>query len=141
MVIYAPKLMSIVQNSATTDMQTKQQPSTERVYSCDMEDVVDRRLFFDWFIHDYIIPDKNDTNIKLFLKGYQNQLLDEIERNTAITWSKSQLRFYEILDIKNGIGYAVKDILNDAGNNNNNQFFVFDKSTSVKVNKFDIEYM
>ncbi|MGA9318458.1 MAG: SEC-C metal-binding domain-containing protein [Nitrososphaeraceae archaeon] len=106
--------------------------------SCDMSDVFDRRLFFDWFIHDYVIPDKKDTIIRLFIKECENEL-DDIERNTAIAWSKSELRFYEILEVKRGTGYEVKDILNEA--RSNNQFFVFDKSSSEKANKYDIQYM
>ncbi len=107
--------------------------------SCDMSEVFDRRLFFDWFIHDYVIPDKKDTIISLFIKDCESELLDEMERNTAMAWSKSELRFYEILEVKRGTGYEVKDIFNDAGNNN--QFFVFDRSSSEKANKYDIQYM
>ena len=62
-----------------------------------------------------------------------------MERNTAMVWSESELRFYEILEVKRGTGYEVKDIFNNAGNKN--QFFVFDKSSSEKVNKYDIQYM
>jgi hypothetical protein len=106
---------------------------------CDMSEVCDRRLFFDWFIHDYVIPDKKDTIIRLFVKECENELHVVMERNTAIAWSESQLRFYEILEVKRGTGYVVKDIFNDA--RNNNQFFVFDRSSSEKVNKYDIQYM
>ena len=104
-----------------------------------MSDVGDRRIFFDWFIHDYVIPDKKNTIIRLFIKECDNELLDEVERNTAMAWSESRLRFYEILEIKRGTGYVVKDIFSNAGNNN--QFFVFDKSSSEKTNKYDILYM
>lgn len=95
---------------------------------CDMSDVGDRRIFFDWFIHDYVIPDKKNTIIRLFVKECENELHDDMERNTAMAWSESQLRFYEILEVKRGIGYEVKHIFSNAGNNN--QFFVFDKSSS-----------
>ena len=67
---------------------------------CEMSHVSDRRLFFDWFIHDYVIPDKKDTIIRLFIKEFENELLGEMERNTAMAWSESQLRFYEILEVK-----------------------------------------
>ena len=110
-----------------------------RDVSCDMSDEGDRRLFIDWFIHDYVIPDKKDTIINLFIKDCKSKLLDEQERNTAMAWSKSELRFYEILEIKRGIGYEAKELFNDA--ENENQFFVFDKSSSEKVNKYDIQYM
>ncbi len=105
---------------------------------CDMSDVGDRRIFFDWFIHDYVIPDKKNTIIRLFVKECENELHDDMERNTAMAWSESQLRFYEILEVKRGIGYEVKHIFSNAGNNN--QFFVFDKSSSEKTNKYDILY-
>ena len=54
------------------------------IESC--EDIATRRLFFDWFIHDYTIPDKRDTVIRLFLRDYEDKFVDELERNTAIAW-------------------------------------------------------
>jgi len=35
------------------------------IESCD--EISKRRLFFDWFVHDHIIPDKRDTGIVYFL--------------------------------------------------------------------------
>ena len=106
----------------------------EDIESC--EDISKRRLFFDWFIHDYIIPDKRDTVIRLFIREYENRLIDELERNTAIAWSNSVFRFFEILDIKRGVGYKVKDIFNE-----DNELFIYDKSSSETVKKYDIEYL
>jgi hypothetical protein len=103
------------------------------IESC--EDVATRRLFFDWFIHDYIIPDKRDTVIRLFLRDYQESV-DELERNTAIAWSNSVFRFFEILDIKRGFGYKVRDIFDE-----NNELFIYDKSSSETVKKYDIQYI
>ena len=104
------------------------------IESC--EDISKRRLFFDWFIHDYIIPDKRDTVIRLFIREYENRLIDELERNTAIAWSNSVFRFFEILDIKRGVGYKVKDIFNE-----DNELFIYDKSSSETVKKYDIQYL
>jgi len=44
-------------------------------------DLGDRRLFYDWYIHDYIVPKKNDTIIKLYVKEYGNNLA-ELEKET-----------------------------------------------------------
>ena len=76
------------------------------IESC--EDISRRRLFFDWFIHDYIIPDKRDTVIRLFLSEYEDRFVDELERNTAIAWSNSVFRFFEILDIKKELVMRLK---------------------------------
>ena len=104
------------------------------IESC--EDIAARRLFFDWFIHDYIIPDKRDTVIRLFLRDYEDKSVDELERNTAIAWSNSVFRFFEILDIKRGFGYKVRDIFHE-----DNELFIYDKSSSETVKKYDIQYM
>jgi hypothetical protein len=104
------------------------------IESC--EDIATRRLFFDWFIHDYIIPDKRDTVIRLFLRDYEDKSVDELERNTAIAWSNSVFRFFEILDIKRGFGYKVRDIFDE-----DNELFIYDKSSSETVKKYDIQYI
>jgi len=103
------------------------------IESC--EDIATRRLFFDWFIHDYIIPDKRDTVIRLFLRDYEESF-DELERNTAIAWSNSVFRFFEILDIKRGFGYKVRDVFDEE-----NELFIYDKSSSETVKKYDIQYI
>ena len=80
-------------------------------------DLADRRLFYDWYIHDYIVPNKNNTIIKLFTKEYESTLTD-LEKDTVKAWSDSVSRFLEILDIRRGVGYKVKDIFNET-----NEFF------------------
>jgi SEC-C motif len=105
------------------------------IQSC--QDISERRLFFDWFIHDYIIPDKSDTVIRLFVREYEDKFVDELERNTAIVWSNSVFRFFDILDIKRGVGYKVRDIFNE----DNNELFIYDKSSSETVKKYDIQYL
>ena len=99
-------------------------------------DISERRLFFDWFIHDYIIPDKRDTVIRLFISEYEDRFVDELERSTAIAWSNSVFRIFEILDIKRGVGYKVKDTLDD-----DNELFISNKSSSETVKKYDILYL
>src|SRR5215831_8813440 len=106
----------------------------EDIESC--EDIPKRRLFFDWFIHDYIIPDKRDTVIRLFLKEYEDKFIDELERSTAMAWSDSVFRFFEILDIKRGAGYKARDIFDE-----DNELFIYDKSSSETVRKYDIQYI
>jgi SEC-C motif len=106
----------------------------EDIESC--EDIPKRRLFFDWFIHDYIIPDKRDTVIRLFLKEYEDRFIDELERSTAMAWSNSVFRFFEILGIKRGAGYKARDIFDEG-----NELFIYDKSSSETVKKYDIQYI
>ena len=106
----------------------------EDIESC--ADVSERRLFFDWFIHDYIIPDKKDTIIRLFLREYEDKFVDELERNTSIAWSNSVFQIFEILDIKRGVGYKVRDIFNE-----DSELFIYDKSSSETAKKYDIQYL
>jgi len=51
-------------------------------------DLADRRLFYDWYIHDYIVSNKNNTIIKLFTKEYESTLTD-LEKDTVKAWSDS----------------------------------------------------
>ncbi|MFY9873664.1 MAG: SEC-C domain-containing protein, partial [Candidatus Nitrosopolaris sp.] len=97
-------------------------------------DIADRRLFYEWYIHDYIVPNKNDTIIKLFVKEYGSNLTG-LEKETLKAWSDSVMKFLEILDIRRGVGYNVKDIFNER-----NEFFVYDRSSSQSLNKYDILY-
>lgn len=65
----------------------------------DFNDITERRLFFDWFIHDYII--KNDrksatTVIHQFVKNCHDNIDNEEEKNTLKLWADSAFRFYEI---------------------------------------------
>ena len=96
--------------------------------------LADRRLFYDWYIHDYIIPNKNDTIIKSFVKEYGSNLA-ELEKETLKAWSDSVMRFLEILDIRRGVGYKVKDIFNET-----NELFLYDRASSQSLNKYDILY-
>ena len=96
--------------------------------------LADRRLFYDWYIHDYIIPNKNDTIIKSFVKEYGSNLA-ELEKETLKAWSDSVMRFLEILDIRRGVGYKIKDIFNET-----NELFVYDRASSQSLNKYDILY-
>lgn len=111
--------------------------SAMRVYGKEIShdsDIVDRRLFFDWYIHDYIIADKGNTIIKLFLKEYGTRH-EAIERNTIIGWSKSFFRFLEVLEITVGTGYKASDVFSKE------EFFIWDVSSSSMVKKYDILYV
>lgn len=97
-------------------------------------DLGDRRLFYDWYIHDYIVPNKNDSIIRLFVKEYETSFA-QLEKETLKAWSDSVMKFLEILDIRRGVGYKVKDIFNET-----TEFFVYDRSSSQSLNKYDILY-
>jgi hypothetical protein len=72
--------------------------------------------------------------IQLF--DYEDKFIDESERNTAIAWSNSVFQFFEILDIKRGAGYKARDIFDEG-----NELFIYDKSSSETVTKYDIQYI
>jgi len=100
---------------------------------------VERRLFFDWFIHDYHLVTNNKENttiIKLFLKEYEKEVesKDTVELNTLRKWSNSFFRFVEILEIKIGTGYKISDIFTKE------EFFLHDVRSSTTVKKYDIMY-
>ena len=99
-------------------------------------EVAERRLFFDWFIHDYAIPNKEEnTIIKLFLKEYEKKCYDAIEINTLREWSNSFFRFVEVLEITIGTGYKVSDVFTKE------EFFIHDVTSSTSVKKYDIIYL
>lgn len=99
-------------------------------------ELTEQRIFFDWFIHDYIIPNKNNnTIIKLFLQEYEKvEPKDTIELDTLREWSDSFFRFVEILEITVGTGYKISDIFTKE------EFFLHDVRSSTAVKKYDILY-
>jgi len=105
----------------------------------DFKDISERRLFFDWFIHDYIIKDSgksSTTIIQKFVKNCHDYIDKEEEKNTLKLWADSAFRFYEVLDIKKGSGYTVTDVFGDQ----DKHLFLFDHSSSFTINKYDILY-
>lgn len=115
----------------------------------DFEDISERRLFFDWLIHDFEIKDDNYSkssitiiqksleNLKneYSLAGYEEE--KEKEKEILEMWTHSAFRFYEVVEIKKGSGYTVVDIFD---NDQNNTQFLFDHSSSFTINKYDIIY-
>lgn len=97
----------------------------------DLKDLSERRMFSDWFIHDYLIPGENESIIKIFLRESGTQL-DNFERVTVKSWSESVLSFYEVLEIKRSSGFKAKDIFNG------DEHFVFEVSGSETLAKYDI---
>ncbi|CAN5646713.1 hypothetical protein BH23THE1_BH23THE1_25950 [soil metagenome] len=116
----------------------------------DFEDISDRRLFFDWLIHDYEIKDDgyNKSSISIIQKSLENlknehsiedyEKEKENEIETLEMWTHSAFRFYEVIDIKKGSGYTVIDIFDNP--DPHKQLFLFDHSSSFTINKHDIIY-
>ena len=97
----------------------------------------ERKLFFDWFIHDHVLANKENTTtiIKLFLKEYEKEECnDTIELDTLNEWSNSFFRFVEVLEIKIGTGYKISDVFTKE------EFFLHDVKSSAIVKKYDIMY-
>ena len=115
----------------------------------DFEDISEKRLFFDWIIHDYEIKDDNynKSSITIIQKSLENlkneNSIDgykkekEKEKEILEMWTHSAFRFYEVIEIKKGSGYTVVDIFD---NDQNNTQFLFDHSSSFTINKYDIIY-
>ena len=114
----------------------------------DFEDISERRLFFDWLIHDYEIKDDsyNKSSITIIQKSLENlkneHSIDgyekEKEKETLEMWTHSAFRFYEVIDIKKGHGYTVIDVFDNP--DPNKHLFLFDHSTSFTINKHDVIY-
>ena len=91
----------------------------------DWNDINERRLFFDWFIHDYVINENGKsvtTVIQKFVKDCDDHL-DKEEKKTSKLWANSALKFYEVSDIKKGSGYTIRDVFD----NHEKQLFLFDR--------------
>ena len=104
----------------------------------DWNDISDRRLFFDWLLHDYLIKENGKsitTIIQKFVKDCHDHL-DSEEKKTSKLWADSALRFYEVLDIKKGVGYTIMDVFDNQGK----PLFLFDQSSSFTISKYDILY-
>lgn len=104
----------------------------------DWDDINERRLFFDWFIHDYVIKENGKsvtTIIQSFVKDCHDHL-DEQEKKTSEPWADSASRFYEVSDIKKGSGYTITDVFD----NQEKHLFMFDRSSSFTISKYDILY-
>ena len=91
----------------------------------DFEDISEKRLFFDWIIHDYEIKDDNynKSSITIIQKSLENlkneNSIDgykkekEKEKEILEMWTHSAFRFYEVIEIKKGSGYTVVDIFDN----------------------------
>ena len=104
----------------------------------DWNDINERRLFFDWFIHDYVINEDGKsvtTVIQKFVKDCDDHL-DKEEKKTSKLWADSATKFYEVSDIKKGSGYTIRDVFD----NHEKQLFLFDRSSSFTISKYDILY-
>ncbi|CAN5860444.1 hypothetical protein BH23THE1_BH23THE1_19660 [soil metagenome] len=112
----------------------------------DFEDIGERRLFIDWLIHDYEIKVDNDdkssiTIIQKSLENLKNEYsIDGYKKEKEILemWTHSAFRFYEVIDIKKGSGYTVKDVFDNQ--DPDKHLFLFDHSSSFTINKHDIIY-
>ncbi len=104
----------------------------------DWNNINERRLFFDWFIHDYVIKENGKsvtTVIQKFVKDCDDHL-DKEEKKTSKLWANSALKFYEVSDIKKGSRYTIRDVFD----NHEKQLFLFDRSSSFTISKYDILY-
>ena len=108
----------------------------------DFGDIGERRLFFDFLIHDYVIKGSekpNTTIIQKVAEAFKNEPgTEKIEKEKKFLelWADSAFRFYEVIDIKKGSGYTVIDIFD----NPDKHLFLFDHSSSFTINKHDIIY-
>lgn len=94
-------------------------------------DLAEERLFYDWYIHDYLIPGEGKSLIRLLLEESEPTLDQEMERMLS-RWASSTFSFLEVLEIKRGTGFRVRDMFR------NSEYFVWDVSGSCSLSKYDI---
>ena len=97
----------------------------------ELDDIAERRLFHDWYVHDYVIPSEGASLISIFLRE-KGGSLSELERMTVASWAKATMGFFEVLEVKRGVGYRVRDIFETS------ELFIFDRSSSENLVKYDV---
>jgi hypothetical protein len=98
----------------------------------DRADLAEERLFYDWYIHDYLILQEGKSLIRLLLEK-EALTFDEETKRTLGCWASSTFSFLEVLDIRRGTGFRVKDLFRGT-----EEYFVWDVSGSYSLSKYDI---
>ncbi|MGQ9514071.1 MAG: hypothetical protein ACUVTL_03330 [Thermoproteota archaeon] len=97
------------------------------------EDISEKRLFYDWFVHDYIVQSERMSIIQIFLKEHSKELNEE-EMRKLNALANSTFRLLEVLGVRRGIGFDAIDIFDSK----RTKFFIFDVSSSIELEKGDI---
>ena len=102
--------------------------------------LADERLFNDWYIHDYVLPQEGRSLIglleeKMVRRGLSNGGADDKQiKATLSSWASSTFSFLEVLDVRKGTGFRVRDLFRGS------EYFVWDVSASWSLSKYDILY-
>ncbi|MDG7018873.1 MAG: SEC-C domain-containing protein [Nitrososphaerota archaeon] len=98
------------------------------------------RLFYDWYIHDYFLPQEGRSLIGLLEEKMagtgpsSSGVKDEQTKATLSSWASSTFSFLEVLDVRKGTGFRVRDLFRGS------EYFVWDVSGSRSLSKYDILY-
>lgn len=96
-------------------------------------DLADERLFYDWYIHDYIVPREGQSLIRLLEKERMAKPAgDEETRRTLSSWASSTFSFLEVVEVKRGTGFRAKDVFRGS------EYFVWDVSGSYALSRYDV---
>lgn len=96
-------------------------------------DLAEQRLFYDWCIHDYVIPGEGKSLVMLLEeRTMAKQVSDEGIRSTLGSWASSTFSFLEVLEVRRGTGFRVKDIFRGS------EYFVWDVSGSYSLSRYDV---
>jgi hypothetical protein len=84
----------------------------------------------EWMIHDWIVPSLRRTVLDQFL-ARRGARLTARELEAATAWSRSFFALYEVLDVKSGIGVALKEVFSGE------TVFVHDINLSRRAARWD----
>jgi len=100
----------------------------------DLEDVENamKSLYFPWLLYDYR-TEQNATFTEMYWEKMGNKL-DEFEKDLIKGYIASFPSYYQVLEVREGVGLNLKDIIT------NEEFFVNDISSSHQAVKWDILY-
>lgn len=101
----------------------------------DKADPGERRLFYDWYIHDYPLPREGKSLIRVLEERMASQPEDDDEASRTLSfWASSTFSFLEVLGVTKGTGFTVRDLFRRS------EYFVWDVAGSCLVSKYDIVY-
>jgi len=129
------RLRALIQEFFDTKRFSEDLKDAVSLYGLEVEwsDLGERRLFHDWYVHDYVMPYEGRSIIEIFLRERGSALNDQ-EAKTVSSWANSTFRFLEILEVRSNVGFKVKDIFGSM----NSQYFIFDALSSKDLEKGDI---
>lgn len=130
------KLRAMISEFFSSDRFVEDMRVAASIYGRDLDDPNERALFYDWFIHDYIIPSEGMSVIRIFLNEHRKDLTDQ-EAKILEAWANSTFRFLKVLDVRFGVGFTASDLFGSDGSSS----FFFSTSGSRNLVEGDVIFV